>query len=108
MRKKVVITLIAAMTVTGMLAGCSQTEEPTENVSVETSEQTVHWDLRTDLIGDLVQSFDDPTIVECNTASSSIIWKASDCIKCGKCEKIYPQHLPIRSLLENVAAEFEK
>ena len=24
--------------------------------------------LRTDLIGDLVQSFDDPTIVECNTA----------------------------------------
>ncbi len=40
MRKKVMITLIAAMTVTGMLAGCSQTEEPTENVSVETSEQT--------------------------------------------------------------------
>ena len=34
--------------------------------------------------------------------------KASDCIKCGKCEKICPQHLPIRSLLEDVAAEFEK
>lgn len=31
MRKKVVITLIAAMTVTGMLAGCSGTEETTEN-----------------------------------------------------------------------------
>lgn len=34
--------------------------------------------------------------------------KASDCIKCGKCEKICPQHLPIRNLLEDVAAEFEK
>lgn len=135
MTKKVVITLIAAMTFTGMLAGCSQTEEPAENTSVETSEQTedetteedtqeeaggssVEADsadgisespavymttdissdgliavydalqaspqgniavklstgepgsnyLRTDLIGDLVQSFDDPTIVECNTA----------------------------------------
>lgn len=31
MRKKVVITLSAAMTVTGMLAGCSGTEETTEN-----------------------------------------------------------------------------
>lgn len=34
--------------------------------------------------------------------------KASDCIKCGKCEKICPQHLPVRNLLEDVAAEFEK
>ena len=34
--------------------------------------------------------------------------RASDCIKCGKCEKICPQHLPIRKLLEDVAAEFEK
>lgn len=34
--------------------------------------------------------------------------KASDCIKCGKCEKICPQHLSIRSLLEDVAKEFEK
>ena len=33
--------------------------------------------------------------------------KASDCIKCGKCERVCPQHLPIRSLLEQVAAEFE-
>ncbi|MBE7052237.1 MAG: 4Fe-4S dicluster domain-containing protein [Ruminococcaceae bacterium] len=33
--------------------------------------------------------------------------KASDCIKCGKCEKICPQHLKIRSLLEDVANAFE-
>ena len=34
--------------------------------------------------------------------------KASDCLKCGKCEKVCPQHLPIRKLLEDVAKEFEK
>lgn len=33
--------------------------------------------------------------------------KASDCIKCGKCEKACSQHLPIRDLLEDVAKEFE-
>ncbi len=33
--------------------------------------------------------------------------KASDCIKCGKCERICPQHLSIRQLLENVAKSFE-
>lgn len=32
---------------------------------------------------------------------------ASDCVKCGKCEKACPQHLPIRKLLEAVAREFE-
>ena len=34
--------------------------------------------------------------------------KASECIKCGKCEKVCPQHLPIRELLQNVARTFEK
>lgn len=34
--------------------------------------------------------------------------KASDCIKCGKCEKVCPQHLPIRENLEKVAKTFER
>lgn len=34
--------------------------------------------------------------------------RASDCLKCGKCEKTCPQHLPIRKLLEEVAKEFDK
>lgn len=34
--------------------------------------------------------------------------KASDCIKCGKCEQICPQHLQIRKLLEQVAENFDK
>ena len=33
--------------------------------------------------------------------------KASDCIKCGQCEGMCPQHLPIRSYLEDVAKQFE-
>ena len=34
--------------------------------------------------------------------------KASECIGCGKCEKSCPQHLPIRSLLKDVAREFKQ
>lgn len=34
--------------------------------------------------------------------------RASDCIKCGKCEQICPQHLEIRKLLTDVANEFDK
>ena len=34
--------------------------------------------------------------------------KTSDCIECGACEGICPQHLAIRSLLKEVAAEFEQ
>lgn len=34
--------------------------------------------------------------------------KASNCVKCGKCEKVCPQHLSIRELLVDVAEAFEK
>ena len=34
--------------------------------------------------------------------------KASECIGCGKCERVCPQHLEIRNLLTKVAAAFEK
>ncbi len=34
--------------------------------------------------------------------------KASDCIKCGKCELMCPQHLPIRKHLEEAAELFGK
>lgn len=34
--------------------------------------------------------------------------KASDCIRCGKCEASCPQKLPIRDLLQDVAHEFEE
>ena len=33
--------------------------------------------------------------------------KASDCIGCGKCEHICPQHLPVRKYLKQVAEVFE-
>lgn len=34
--------------------------------------------------------------------------RASDCLKCGKCERVCPQHLPICRLLEDLAKQFEK
>ncbi len=34
--------------------------------------------------------------------------KASDCVKCGKCEQRCPQHLPIREYLKTVASALEQ
>ena len=34
--------------------------------------------------------------------------KASDCIECGACEAICPQHLEIRALLKHAAEQFDK
>ena len=34
--------------------------------------------------------------------------KASQCLKCGQCEGVCPQHLPIMSLLEKIAEKYEK
>ena len=42
---------------------------------------------------------------EINTAEQN---RASDCIRCGQCEKICPQHLPIRDLLRQVAEKMER
>ena len=33
--------------------------------------------------------------------------RAGACIGCGKCERMCPQHLPIRKLLADVARAFE-
>ena len=53
----------------------------------------------------LFPSWNSTMYYEINTRDSG---KASDCIKCGKCEKACPQKLKIRELLEKVAEEFEK
>ena len=38
---------------------------------------------------------------------TQVYGKPGDCIGCGKCERICPQHLPIRNNLKLVASQFE-
>ena len=33
--------------------------------------------------------------------------RAKDCLQCGACEGICPQHLPIRELLQTISQEFD-
>ena len=55
----------------------------------------------------------DPSRLESPTFTYNNVYtgagrRASDCIQCGRCEKACPQHLPIRRLLTEIAAEFDK
>ena len=34
--------------------------------------------------------------------------KASDCLECGQCEGVCPQHLPIPDLMKEAAGLFDK
>ena len=51
--------------------------------------------------------FNDESSVDNYANYTKTAGKASDCIKCGMCEKTCPQHLKIRDLLENVSKIFE-
>lgn len=42
-----------------------------------------------------------------NVLTANDFGKASDCIKCGMCESVCPQHLQIRELLEKVSNVFD-
>ena len=52
----------------------------------------------------ITDDWNSPYYYEIHTSHNG---KASECIKCGKCERICPQKLEIRNLLEKVASTFE-
>ena len=51
--------------------------------------------------------FNDPNAKDWYVSHTQEHGKAKDCIKCGKCENICPQHLPIRDLLVKVSKTFD-
>ncbi len=59
---------------------------------------------------DLSESKKKKWTVEANYYDNLVLTfgKASDCIACGQCESMCPQHLPIIEYLKEVAAHFEK
>lgn len=50
------------------------------------------------------QSWDGKASYQARTKNGG---RASDCIACGKCEKVCPQHLPIRERMKEIAGIFE-
>ena len=56
-----------------------------------------------------VTAFNDPNAKGYyqNVLTSGENGKASDCLKCGMCEEVCPQHLDIRDLLEKVSEAFD-